>query len=212
MNTSLTTALEPAVPESLTADGTRYRLLRAGLEGLFDRGFHGTSIRDIAERAGVQSATLYGHFASKEELLAELVVLGHAEHHRRLVDALMDAGPDPRDQLRALVSAHVRGHAEFPVLASVSTAELPRLSPSAAAPAYALREKSLDLLVTVIDRGIRQGLFAIDHRELTIHAIATMGATVAALFTSRPDHPDVDAVSEGMSDLALRLVTAPTTP
>jgi AcrR family transcriptional regulator len=207
VSTPPTTSLVPALPESLTADGTRYRLLRAGLEGLFDRGFHGTSIRDIAERAGVQSATLYGHFASKEELLAELVVLGHAEHNRRLVDALMDAGPDPREQLRALVTAHVAGHAEFPVLASVSTAELPRLSPTAAAPAYALREKSLDLLVSVIDRGIRQGLFAIDHRELTIYVIATMGATVAAMFTAQADHPDVAVVSEGMSDLALRMVT-----
>jgi AcrR family transcriptional regulator len=209
LSTSLTTSLVAALPESLEADGTRYRLLLAGLQGLFDRGFHGTSIRDIAERAGVQSATLYGHFASKEELLAELVVLGHTEHHRRLVDALMDAGPDPHAQLRAVVAAHVAAHAEFPMLASVSTAELPRLSPGAAAPAYALREKSRDLLITVIDRGIRQGVFAVDHRELTIYTISTMGVSVAAMFTAEGDHLDVDAVIEGMTALALRMVAAP---
>jgi AcrR family transcriptional regulator len=198
------------LPASVPVDGTRYRLLRAGLERLFERGYHGTSIRDIAEGAGVQSATLYGHFASKEELLAELVVLGHEEHHRRLVDALMDSEPDPRDQLRALVSAHVEGHAAFAMLAIVANAELSRLSPEAAAPAHVLRGRSLELLMTVISRGIKQGVFVIEHPEITINAIATMGSSVAVWYPPTADHLDIEVVCESVSELALRLVLAPT--
>jgi AcrR family transcriptional regulator len=209
MNVSVSVPAGAVLPASIPADGTRYRLLRAGLERLFERGYHGTSIRDIADGAGVQSATLYGHFSSKEDLLAELVVLGHEAHHRRLVDALMDSGPDPRDQLRALVSAHVVGHAEFAMLAVVANAELSRLSPESAAPAHVLRDRSLELLMTVIGRGIRQGVFTVDHPEITINAIATMGSSVAVWYPPQADHLDLQVVSDALSDLALRLVSAP---
>lgn len=213
VSTTVTTTTDaPAagtLPASISGDGTRFRLLRAGLELMFERGYHGTSIRDIAEGAGVQSATLYGHFPSKEALLAELVMLGHTEHHQRLVEALMDSGPDPRDQLRALVSAHTRGHAEFPMLATVANAELPRLSPEVAAPAHLIRGKSIELLMTVIGRGVRQGVFVIDHLEITLNAIATMGASVAIWHSTQIAHLDIATVCDGISDLALRMVQAP---
>jgi AcrR family transcriptional regulator len=195
-----------ALPSSLVADGTRARLLRAGLELFAQRGYHGTSIRDIAAAAGVQSATLYGHFASKEELLAELVVRGHEEHHRRLVDALMDAGSDPRDQLRALVTAHVDGHASFPLLATVANAELARLSPEAAAPAHLLRAKSVELLSTVLARGVRQRVFTVENLEVTINAISAMGQNVASWYPARAAEIDIDVLCASLSDLALRVV------
>jgi AcrR family transcriptional regulator len=210
VSVSLGTSSGAVLPASFPADDTRSRLLRAGLELLFERGYHGTSIRDIAVGAGVQSATLYGHFASKEELLAELIVLGHEEHHRRLIDALMDAGPDPREQLRALVSAHVKGHAEFAMLAFVANAELSRLSPEAAAPAHVLCDRSRELLMTVVSRGVRQGVFVMDHPEITINAIASIGTGVALWYPPSADHLDVDVVSDTLSELALRLVLAPT--
>ena len=70
----------PALPPWPAADGTRGRILLAGL-GLFaEHGFYGTSIRDIAAGASIRSASLYAHFPSKEAILAELVLAGHEEH------------------------------------------------------------------------------------------------------------------------------------
>ena len=90
----------PALPPRPAADGTRGRILRAGL-GLFAvHGFHGTSIRGIAAEA-VQSASLYAHFPSKEAILAELVLAGHEEHHARL------ASPLAQCRLRALAARDV---------------------------------------------------------------------------------------------------------
>jgi AcrR family transcriptional regulator len=206
VNVEVEASGDAVLPSSLVADGTRFRLLRAGLELFAERGYHGTSIRDIATAAGVQSATLYGHFGSKEDLLAELVVLGHEEHHRRLVDALMDAGSDPHDQLRALVTAHVAGHAEFAMLATVANAELVRLNPEAAAPAHLLRGKSIELLATVIERGVRQGVFAVDNLEITINAISTMGMGVAGWYPARAEDLGIDVLCNAFSDLAVRLV------
>ena len=120
----------PALPPRSAADGTRGRILLAGL-GLFaEHGYHGTSIRDIAAEAAVQSASLYAHFRSKEAILAELVLAGHEEHHARLVTALLGSGADPRDRLAALVRAHVRAHTDYPMLAVVASSEMHALSPA----------------------------------------------------------------------------------
>jgi len=52
---------------------TRERII-AVAGGLFvERGFAGTSIRDISDALGVTKAALYYHFASKEEILAAIV-------------------------------------------------------------------------------------------------------------------------------------------
>ena len=149
----------PALPPRPATDGTRGRILLAGLRLFAEHGFHGTSIRDIAAEAAVQSASLYAHFPSKEAILAELVLAGHEEHHTRLVTALLQSGTDPRDRLAALVRAHVQAHTDYPMLAVVANNEMHALSPAAAAPAAAVRRRSEALLAEVLAMGHQQGVF-----------------------------------------------------
>ena len=169
----------PALPPRPATDGTRGRILLAGL-GLFaEHGYHGTSIRDIAAEAAVQSASLYAHFPSKEAILAELVLAGHEEHHTRLVTALLQSGTDPRDRLAALVRAHVQAHTDYPMLAVVANNEMHALSPAAAAPAAAVRRRSEALLAEVLAMGHQQDVFNIVHLEATAAAIGSIGIRVA---------------------------------
>src|SRR6476646_6424983 len=59
---------------STTKINTRHRLLEAARKLLLKRGFHGVGLEDIAEAAGVSRQAVYkSHFASKSELLLELV-------------------------------------------------------------------------------------------------------------------------------------------
>ena len=173
----------PALPPRPAADGTRGRILLAGL-GLFaEHGYHGTSIRDIAAEAAVQSASLYAHFPSKEAILAELVLAGHEEHHARLMTALLHSGTDPRDSLAALVRAHVRAHTDYPMLAVVANNEMHALSLlAAAAPAAAVRRRSEALLAEVLAIGQQQGVFDLVHREATAAAIGSIGIRVASWY------------------------------
>jgi AcrR family transcriptional regulator len=55
------------------ADQTRRRILDAATELFNERGYAGTSIRDITERLGMTKGALYYHFASKDELLHAMV-------------------------------------------------------------------------------------------------------------------------------------------
>ncbi|MDN5853142.1 MAG: TetR/AcrR family transcriptional regulator, partial [Actinomycetia bacterium] len=57
---------------------SRERLIDAAVEAFAERGFHATTTRDIAARAGMSPAALYVHHASKEDVLYEVSRLGHA--------------------------------------------------------------------------------------------------------------------------------------
>jgi AcrR family transcriptional regulator len=198
----------PALPPRPAADGTRGRILRAGL-GLFaEHGFHGTSIRDIAAEAAVQSASLYAHFPSKEAILAELVLAGHEEHHTRLVTALLGSGTDPRDRLAALVRAHVRAHTDYPLLAVVANAEMHALSPPAAAPALAVRRQSEALLLEVLAMGQQQGVFDVIHLEATAAAIGGMGIRVANWYPVPEAGLGPSQLADAYASLALRMAGA----
>jgi AcrR family transcriptional regulator len=70
---------------STQKEETRARLLSAARELLVKRGFHGVGLEDIAEAAGVSRQAVYkSHFASKAELLLELV------RHLHVVEKLDD--------------------------------------------------------------------------------------------------------------------------
>jgi AcrR family transcriptional regulator len=60
---------DPAVP-------TRDRIRTAALELFGDRGYDGVSMAELAERVGVAKPSLYNYYASKEELLLDLVEEG----------------------------------------------------------------------------------------------------------------------------------------
>jgi AcrR family transcriptional regulator len=74
----------------------RRRILRAALELFAERGFHGTAVPDVAERAEVGPGTIYRFVASKEELVNVLF----RETKARLGQALMH-GDDPSQEPRA---------------------------------------------------------------------------------------------------------------
>jgi AcrR family transcriptional regulator len=197
-------ALAPQLPEDVTAPGTRGRILRAALALYSEFGFHGTSIRQIASKVGINPATLYAHYPSKEQILAELVLLGHQEVHERLLSALALAGSDPAVRLAALVREHALVHADYPLLALVANTELHVLSADKAAAALDLRARCRGYLADVIADGARSGRFRIVDPTLTAIAIGGMSMQIAHWFA--PGIPYTrDQVADAYVQLALRM-------
>jgi AcrR family transcriptional regulator len=75
----------------LNAAARRAAILDSAQRVFGQRGYHGTSIDDVAQAAGISKALIYEHFASKRELHAELVALHAGELFRRL-EANANAG------------------------------------------------------------------------------------------------------------------------
>ena len=195
------------LPPRATADGTHRRLLEEALIRFGERGFHGVSVREIAEGAGIRASSLYAHLESKEQLLFELVVMGHEEHHELLRHALLDAGSDPTDQISRVVRAHVYMHATYPLLARICNRELEALSPENRDRVMDVRNRSVQLITDVIERGIRRGVFHVDEPWLAAAATGAMGMRVAEWWDDAMGYT-VEQVADAYATFAVRLLTS----
>jgi AcrR family transcriptional regulator len=211
------------------ATGTRRRLLEAAVVAFAERGYHGVSVRDLTSAVGIQGGSFYAHFPSKEELLYELMRLGHEGHQAAVREALLDAGADPTAQLRAATRANVSYQANWPLLVIVCNSELHGLAPEHRGRIIALRQMTGEPFITVIERGNASGAFRCEDPWLALSAIAAMGIRVgwwyrppalrgddsplsdypqwAASWLPQTDY-DIDAIADAYAEFALRIVGA----
>ena len=195
------------LPPSLDETGTRGRILKAALELFAHVGFHGASIRAIADAAGMQTATMYGQFTSKEAMLEELMVAGHEVWVDVLVAAVEASEEAPADQLVTLVRTNVLHHIEYAMVAVVSNGELHSLSPKVAAKVIKLRRRAEDLLEGIIDAGVADGSFVVDDPAIAMMAIGGMSLRVANWYPGRFGY-DPEELADHYAELALRMVGA----
>jgi AcrR family transcriptional regulator len=86
-----------------------------------EKGYHGTSIGDIAEAMGVQKGSVYAHITSKQDLLWEIASEGATAFHGALDEVPEDA--PAVDRLRLALRGHLRVVGEQVDLATVFTRE-----------------------------------------------------------------------------------------
>ena len=99
----------------------RSELTRQAARLFAEKGYHGTSIGDIAEALGVQKASVYSHIASKEDLLYETMRDGAEAFHGAL-DAIPEGASVP-DKIRLALRGHLRVVAEQLDVATVFVQE-----------------------------------------------------------------------------------------
>jgi TetR/AcrR family transcriptional regulator, cholesterol catabolism regulator len=88
-----------------TVSTRRQELTRQAARLFAEKGYHGTSIGDLAEAMGVQKGSLYAHIDSKEDLLWEVAREGAAAFHAAL-DSVPEEGP-AIERVRAALRAHL---------------------------------------------------------------------------------------------------------
>ena len=101
--------------------GRRRELTREAAKLFAQKGYHGTSIGDIADALGVQKGSLYSHIASKEDLLYETMRDGAAAFHGAL-DAIPEDLP-ATEKIRLALRGHLRVVAEQLDVATVFVQE-----------------------------------------------------------------------------------------
>ena len=84
----------------------RNELTREAARLFAQKGYHGTSIGEIAEALGVQKGSLYAHIKSKQDLLYETMVEGARAFHAGL-DAIPEELP-ATEKIRLALRSHLR--------------------------------------------------------------------------------------------------------
>ena len=114
-----------------SADATRSardRLLDAAVDVATTNGLTKLSVGDVAKRAGLSRQTLYKHFASKEDLVAQAVLRETGAMVEQVVVAA-DAHEDPEDSLEAAIATMLRVARAHPLLDRLITTEPEALLP-----------------------------------------------------------------------------------
>ncbi len=89
-----------------TPDNRRADLVRVAARLFREKGFDGTTIRDIAHAVGMRSGSPFYHFANKHELLMAVMEEGLRLGLERTQDALGDATMPAAERFRRLVRTH----------------------------------------------------------------------------------------------------------
>lgn len=84
---------------------TNERLLSTAAKLFWEKGFAGSSTREVSERLGIQKASLYYHIRSKQDLLYEISI--QSLDHIQQAAMAASANAKPGELLRDMVRAHV---------------------------------------------------------------------------------------------------------
>jgi AcrR family transcriptional regulator len=182
------------------------RLLVAAVDAFAERGYHATTTRDIAGRAGMSPAALYIHYKTKEELLHRISRLGHDKALDILRTAAQGEG-DAGERLADAVRSFVRWHAAQHTTARVVQYEFEALGPESRAEILSVR-KQVDAQVRgIVQDGADAGEFDVPDVRGTTLAILSLCIDVARWF--RVDGLRTpDEVGALYADLVLRMVGA----
>ena len=192
-------------PPAETSPAGQETLLQAALDAFVEHGFHGTSMRDIAARAGMSVSASYYYFPSKQHLLVRIMTRVTEDLIGALEQARDAAGEDPAARLAAIVRAHVLLHTERQAESFVGSSELRSLTPANRAMAVALRDRVSAIFKDAIGDGLRRGVFHCAHRAEATLAITTMCTSVAGWY--RADGPQSPhTIADRYAALSLRLL------
>ncbi|MEU6984417.1 TetR/AcrR family transcriptional regulator [Streptomyces sp. NPDC046324] len=182
------------------------RLLVAAVEAFAERGYHATTTRDIAGRAGMSPAALYIHYKTKEELLHRISRIGH-DKALEILRAAADGEGTPGERLADAVRSFVRWHAERHTTARVVQYELDALGPEHRTEIVALRRESDATVRRIIDEGVAAGEFDVPDVPGTTVAVLSLCIDVSRWFNAQGRRTP-DEVGALYADLVLRMVGA----
>ena len=164
-----------------TGARTEIAIRAAAVELIAAHGFEAMTLRQLADKVGVQPGTLYRYFPSKSQLLYRLQV----EHLQFLLarwEVERPAGADPLVRLRAFVDFHVRSHTLRRREVFVANMELRSLEPADYKRVVALRRRYENLLTAILRDGIGEGLFHLPDARVATFAILAMLTGVGAWY------------------------------
>ena len=127
---STRTTIATRMPATGKSEATRERILFAAAKVLSQRGYSATRLSEIAAAADVRAPAVYYYFASRHDLISEVMAVGQARL-REYVSGVLDTLPvdtDPMDRICAAAAAHLEVELElsdFATAVTRNTGQLP---------------------------------------------------------------------------------------
>lgn len=180
---------------------TRDDILEAAAQVFRQKGFHGASMKDIADAVNLQKPSLYHHVSSKQEILFELLDRALELLLERISPISSQASP-AEDRLRLMIRAYLQILAENTDLSAVLLFEHRSLEGKQHARHVPNRDKFEALWRTVLADGVRTKRIVCDNIPLTTRAI--LGIMNWTITWYRPNGDlSIDDIADQYSSLLL---------
>lgn len=165
--------------------------LTTAVEVFATHGYHGASIRRIAEAAGLSVPGLYHHYKSKQAILDAGVTAIMAEmlRHTRAARA---AATGPEERFNNIVEALIRFHLERRVYAFVASTEMRSMEPDLYRRHVAQRDAQQRMVTDAITECVSAAIFVCPHPSDAARAICSLCVSISTWY--KVDGKDSPAV------------------
>ncbi len=140
------------------ASSARTTILDAALHLFSERGYSGTTMRDIASAVGMRAGSLYAHIDGKETLLLEIIETG-IEKFLAVERLLESSAAPPQERMRIAIKAHLAIVAEDPKRMLIVFHQWRFLNEPNRERAIGLRRRYAQVFTRIINEGMASGVF-----------------------------------------------------
>lgn len=177
-------------------------ILSTAVELFRTKGYHATTVREIADRLGVTSAALYYHVKSKEELLCEIFDRAMTAAERRL-ESVMALDLEPDERLERIIHEHVLANLDEAPLMAVFFNEVEHLPPDSYRIAVERKRNYTARIIRVLEEAIARGIVEDIDAELAVFGI--LGMCNWMHYWYRPDgRKSPDEIAQLFAHMVLR--------
>lgn len=210
---SMTGSVRPRGQQT-AASSTGETVYVVAVDLMFDRGYHGTSLRDLAKAVGVQMSSLYHYYPSKQALLVAIMDGTMADLVAGGTAAMAAAGGGPRAKLIAGIRHHVLFQTERRKECLITDTEIRSLEPENRVRNVRMRDSYERLFADALEDGCESGAFSVGDVKVAVAGLFAMLNGVAAWY--RPDgRRTLDEIADQYCEIFLngvagrRLAVAP---
>lgn len=161
----------------VTTRNTREDVVKAAGRLFAERGYHGTSMRDLGRELGLLGSSLYSHVSSKQDLLVDVVEEG-ARLFEASAERAINTSGTASDRLEALIAGHVDVVVENIDVSRTYLNEARMLDSGYRSRIVAARDHYEETFRSVIREGAEDGSFGadVDPKTASIFVLSILNA------------------------------------
>ncbi len=159
----------------------REKIRDAAVQLFAEMGYHAAPLRDIASLAGIQAASIYYHYPSKQALLVEIMDT-HMRQLNASLEHILGQSDGISEKLYQAIASHIRLHTTYKAEFFIIDTEIRSLTPENRPVILALRDYYERLLQRLLQEGMDAGVLRISDVKVTSYAVIAMCTEVASWF------------------------------
>lgn len=147
-------------------------IYEAAAELFREKGYAATSVRELAQKVGLEASSLYNHIQSKEQILQD-ICLGNASQFINGIESIEQDFSNPIEQLEQIIKLHIDIAAESLSSVTVFNDEWKHLSQPYQEDFLKMRKSYENKVLNIIKNGIEKGFLRDVDPKITLYAFLT---------------------------------------